>query len=205
MTTRARNSAALLAIGLMVAACRAEQGAAGAPAEVDAVTPVAIESCLTDVYRDRPARDEAFDRAHDAMPGGSLSCGLSITASELRDTLAQLREAAAAEDRKRLLGHVGIPMVYIDAQGTVRQLPSMTDIEAFYDDIFTTAVVRRLATLRLEDASVVPGEGLFFDLGAVWLIVADESGRPQLLTVNHQAAEEAAAAAALEAVQEDSP
>ncbi|MGB7405496.1 MAG: hypothetical protein WA906_07400 [Pacificimonas sp.] len=205
MTIRVSAKAGLLFI---LAACGDGSSTANGLATGDVIADdfadvetISVEDCLPALWKQRPSRNEAYDRANDKQRGGSLSCGLSTTASEFRDVLADLRLAADTGDRERLLSHVGVPMTYVDRDGHLRELASMADVEAIYEEIFTPDILAELSKIRLEDASVVPNEGIFFELGAVWLVVPEGESGPQLVTVNQQAAEEAAALAAIEAAE----
>lgn len=136
----------------------------------------------------------AFDRANDRASGGAISCATGASASRFNSALSTLRAAAASGDKAAILREVGIPLLYIDAAGERRELTDPEAVDAAFGEVFSPQVIALLSRVRLEDMEVVDGQGAFFDLGALWLVV-DESGRPRIVTVNAQALGEAAAAA----------
>jgi len=48
-----------------------------------------------------------------------------------------------------------------------------------------------LQKIDLSRMSVAKDQGGFFELGAIWLVVDRDGGRPRLMTVNRQALDEA--------------
>ncbi|HBM72098.1 MAG TPA: hypothetical protein DD436_05620, partial [Erythrobacter sp.] len=68
--------------------------------------------------------------------------------------------------------------------------------EAVFDEIFDADMLALLERLDLSQMSVAKDQGGFFELGAVWLVVDREGGRPRLMTVNRRALGEARDAAA---------
>ena len=86
-----------------------------------------------------------------------------------------------------------MPLLYIDEAGRKRQL-DRDALAASADEVFSPPVVRLLARLTLDDFSVVPQQGAFADLGAVWLLTGRTGGRPRIVTIDRQALDEAAAA-----------
>jgi hypothetical protein len=149
--------------------------------------------CLMQAWKGQSAPDKAFDRAHDRADGGSLSCATGTTASQFAATLAAVRSAAAKRDNAALMAEVGFPLLYIDRTGQKAQLDRDT-LSTRAGEVFSPAVLTLLAGLRLEDLSVVPQEGAFADLGAVWLVAGRAGGRPRIVTIDAQALGEAAAA-----------
>ena len=185
-----------LAAALLLAAC----GAENAP-EQDSTSPepvpvaAASGECLVLVWQKQDAPDEAFDRAHDLTEGGAISCATGTTASQFESALGAIREAAASGDKARLLAHLGIPLLYIDQAGNRRELQEPAKVEAVFDEVCTPETMALLERVRLEDLTVVAGQGAFVELGSVWLVVDEPGGRPRIATVNQQALGEAAAAA----------
>ena len=166
----------------------------------DAPAPLAVPGrtapsagCLPAVWATQPQRDEAFDRANDAVEGGTVSCATASSPAQFRDAVAALKRAAATGDRAAMLAEIGFPLLYIDAAGTSHTLDS-TAIDARFDEIFDPATRALIERIELPQMTVVPGQGGFFALGALWLVVPAPGARPRLLTVNHQALAEAAAA-----------
>lgn len=153
------------------------------------------EDCLVLVWDKQPERDEAFDLANDTVAkGGAISCATGTSASRFERVLARLRDAAARGDKGALLAETGIPLLYIDEEGN-RQLLEGEDLDAAFEDAFPPDMLETLATARLSDMTVVPEEGGFFKLGALWLVVDEPGGDPKIVSVNRQALSEAAATA----------
>lgn len=90
-------------------------------------------------------------------------------------------------------------MLYIDREGKRRVLTDPAAIDAAFDEVFSPEIVALLGRVKLRDMDVVEGEGAFFELGALWLVVDKAIGTPRIATVNAQALDEAAAAAARKA------
>ncbi|ANU07665.1 hypothetical protein [Paraurantiacibacter namhicola] len=152
------------------------------------------EDCLLLVWEKQDTRDEDFDRAHDMATGGAISCATNTSASRFDRVLKRLRDAATRRDKAALLSEVGIPLLYIDENGNQRLLEGEA-LDAAFDEAFTPEMLDTLAGLDLRELSVVPGEGGFFRLGALWLVVDEPGGDPKLVSVNAQALGEAAEAA----------
>jgi hypothetical protein len=165
------------------------------PGESTLPATAASGECLVLVWQKQAAPDEAFDRAHDMAEGGAISCATGTSASEFEAALAAIREAAASGDKARLLGQLGIPLLYIDRDGNRRELQEPAKLEAVFDEVFTPETIGLLGRVRLEDLTVVAGQGAFVELGSVWLVVDEPGGRPRIATVNQQALGEAAVAA----------
>ena len=163
---------------------------------VDAPTQAkASEDCLLVVWGDAPPADETFDRANDAVAGGAISCATGTSPTRFEETLRELRAAARSGDRAALVRELEIPMIYIDGEGRRRSLTSPRMVDAASREVFTEDVLEVIRRLDLSEMTVVPGEGAFFELGSVWLVVPEPGARPRLLTINRQAMLEAAAAA----------
>jgi hypothetical protein len=165
----------------------------GAPQATQADASESSADCLAIVWRAQAAPDKAFDRAHDRADGGSLSCATGTSASEFAAALAAIRTAAAKGDDAGLIAEVGLPLLYIDAAGRKRQLDRAA-LTARAEEVFSPPILALLARLTLEDLSVVPQQGAFADLGAVWLLTGRTGGRPRIVTIDRQALDEAAAA-----------
>jgi len=149
--------------------------------------------CLAVVWKAQPAPGKAFDRAHDRADGGALSCATGTSASEFAAALAAIRWAAPRRDRTALASQIGLPLLFIDVSGKKTRL-DRDDLAADAAHVFSPPILAMLERLKLEDLSVVPHEGAFADLGAVWLVAGRTGGRPKIVTIDRQALEEAAAA-----------
>lgn len=197
-----RPEAFALVAALLLSACGARE-----PARQEAAdeTPVATAStdCLVLAWQQQPAPDRAFDQAHDLAEGGAISCATGTTASQFEAALGAIRAAAQSGERARLLQELGIPLLYIDAEGNRRELQRPEMVEAVFDQVFTSETIALLERVRLEDLTVVAGQGAFVELGGIWLVVDRAGGRPHIATVNQQALGEAAEAARRAATEGD--
>jgi hypothetical protein len=183
------SDADIARVGGPVAGGAVSAGAAEAQAE-------AISNCLDSIWEAQPEDERAFDRANDQIGGVSVSCAMSTTATKFVDALDALRAAAEAEDRAALLDALNIPFYYIDADGVTTQLTDADQINAAFDRIFDARVMGLLRRIDLAEVTVVPGEGAFLELGSLWLVADQNGGPPKIVTVNHQAMNEADAARA---------
>ena len=89
------------------------------------------------------------------------------------------------------MAEVGLPLLYIDGDGKRREIKDRTEVEAVFDEIFDPAMIEVLQKIDLSRMSVAKDQGGFFELGAIWLVVDRDGGRPRLMTVNRQALDEA--------------
>ena len=167
--------------------------------DADAPAPMAVpgqaapsEDCLSAVWGTQPRRDEAFDRANDKVAGGRISCATDTSPAQFRDAIAALKQAAAG-DRAAMLSEIRFPLLYIDAAGTSHTLDAAAIGERF-DEIFDPRTRALIERITLSQITVVPDQGGFFELGAVWLVAPSPGARPRLATVNHQALAEAGVA-----------
>lgn len=191
-----------LAAALLLAACGARDAPSQEPGpETPAVS--ATSDCLVLAWQEQRAPDRAFDEAHDLVEGGAISCATGTTASQFEAALAAIRAAARSGDKSRLLLELGIPLLYIDGQGNRRQLHRPEMVEAVFDEVFTPDAIAVLGEVKLEDLTVVAGQGAFVELGGIWLVVDRAGGRPRIATVNQQALGEAAEAARRAAAEGD--
>jgi len=192
---RRRSTFSVVAVGaLALAACGPSAPAARQPAANGFVAGAGKPAdCLTEVWQAQAAPDKAFDRAHDAADGGAISCATGTSASQFASALAAIRAAAASGDKATLIGEVALPLLYIDESGRKREL-DRNALAAGADQVFSPRMLSLLRRTRLEDLSVVPQEGAFADLGAVWLAAGRTGGRPRIVTIDRQALNEAAAA-----------
>ncbi|MBU1255149.1 MAG: hypothetical protein KKE69_12280 [Alphaproteobacteria bacterium] len=154
----------------------------------------APDDCLLMVWSNQQERDIEFDRAHDLVDGGAISCATGTSPSQFQAAIEALRAAARSGDSRRVLAEVGIPLLYIDRAGQSVELDEAR-AAALADEVFDAELMRTLERLDLADMTVVPERGGFFELGSLWLVVDQEGGRPRLVTVNRQALAEAADAA----------
>ncbi|WP_271078219.1 hypothetical protein [Aurantiacibacter sp. MUD61] len=212
LTTNGRTSARLgaLAALLMLGACGFITDGADVPPESETSSTAALPDyvtqaqannqadCLTDLWAEKPNPDREFDLANDRVEGGSISCATGTTPSEFEAMLADIRQAASAQDRAALLGEIEVPLLFIDHAGERRDMPEAVEIEAHFDEIFPPEMLELLQRIELGDMTVVPDQGGFFELGSVWLVATERGGRPRLRTVNRQALNEAIIAAANE-------
>ena len=165
----------------------------------------AAQDCLLVLWDRQPNPNREFDRAHDEVEGGAISCATGTTPSEFAATLAEIRAAAASNDRAALVRKLNIPLLYIDSDGERHEVPHAALIEEGFDDVFSPKMLRLMQELELEDMTVVPDQGAFFELGSIWLVASEEGGRPRLVTVNRQALDESIAAAREAASAQDEP
>lgn len=156
----------------------------------DADVIAAEEDCLLFVWSGEDDPDIEFDRANDTVKGGAISCATGTSPSRFEAAIAALREAAQSGDKARILDQLGVPLLYIDEDGK-RQDLTEEQVDALFDDIFDARMLDMLQKLDLSEMTVEKDRGGFFQLGTLWLIV-DDSGKPQVVTVNRQALLEAA-------------
>ena len=149
------------------------------------------EDCLLLVWSSQEKPRAQFDRTHDFVDGGAISCATGTSASQFDAAIAALRDAASSGNKRRMLEEIGLPLVYIDAAGNRREIEDRAEVEAVFDEIFDPAMIALLQRLDLSQMSVAKDQGGFFTFGAVWLVVDRDGGRPRLVTVNHQALDEA--------------
>ncbi|RJY10218.1 hypothetical protein D6201_05555 [Aurantiacibacter aquimixticola] len=161
------------------------------------------QDCLVVVWDEQATPNRDFDREHDLVEGGAISCATGTSASEFEAALTNIRAAAAANDRAALIRELNIPLLYIDRDGTPQALPETAVVERGFDDIFTPEMLLLMQDLKLEDMTVVPDQGAFFQLGSIWLVASEKGGRPRLVTVNRQALDEAIASARETALEEE--
>lgn len=189
---------------LVLAACSAALIAGCAPtdetpAERPTEAPEAAEpradDCLLLVWSNQKERNARFDRDHDFVDGGAISCATGTSASQFDAAIQALREAAKSGNKARLLEQLGLPLLYIDAQGERREIEDRAEVEAVFDEIFDPSMLALLQRLDLSRMSVAKDQGGYFELGALWLVVDQGGGRPRLMTVNRQALDEALEAA----------
>ena len=156
------------------------------------------QDCLPALWAQQGNPNRQFDRANDIIEGGSISCATGTTPSEFEAMLSDIRQAAASGNRTALLQEIDVPLLFIDDLGERRDMPREEAIEQHFDEIFSPEMLDLLRRIRLEDMTVVPEQGGFFELGSVWLVATEQGGRPRLRTVNRQALNEAIIAAAAE-------
>lgn len=163
------------------------------PAEAGAALSDAERDCLLVVWGQQASPNRDFDRANDPAEGGLISCATGTSASQFEATLSALRNAATGEDRDALLSELGIPLLYIDAEGNRRDLLETDLADREFAEVFSPEMLALIRELSLADMTVVPDQGGFFQLGAIWLSPGEPGGRPRVVTVNRQALAEAAA------------
>ena len=143
------------------------------------------------IWDTQESPNRAFDRAHDRVEGGAISCATDTSASQFESALAAIRAAAAANDRAAILRELDIPLLYIDSEGNRREVLDDELVDAGFDEIFSPEMLEVMQNLQLADMTVVPDQGAFFELGSLWLVADARGGRPRLVTVNGQALFEA--------------
>ena len=156
----------------------------------------APQDCLFLVWESHSDSDREFDMAHDNVTGGAISCATGTSPSAYQATLDAIREAASSGDRLAIVEETDIPLLYIDDAGSRLDMSDEQEISQRFDEIFTPDMLAVMQDLKLEDMTVVPDQGGYFALGAIWLVAREEGGRPRLVTVNRQAFREAQAAMA---------
>lgn len=160
----------------------------------------AAESCLLVLWDERKPVDPGFDQRHDQVEGGAISCATGATPAEFDAVISALRTAARSRDREAVLEAIGIPMVYIDAEGVRREFADRAELEPVFEQVFDEATLAALEALDIADMAVTKDQGGSFKLGALWLAVPAPGEPPQLITVNRQALGEAAEAARRKAI-----
>ena len=191
---------ALAASIAVLAACTPSQDETPAAPDPDNdVLTQKPDNCLLVVWQKQDRRNEQFDLAHDSADGGAISCATGTSASQFADAFSAIRTAARSEDRAAILQEVGLPLLYIDAEGNRRELTDPDDVDGTFTEVFDDEVLALLRDVDLDALTVVPDEGAFVELGSVWLVVDQDGGRPRIVTVNKQALGEAAAAVRAEA------
>ncbi len=163
--------------------------------------PAAPDDCLLLVWSNQNAPEVEFDRSHDAAEGGAISCATGTSPSQFEAAIAALRDAARSGNKARMLEEIGLPLMYIDASGNRRELNGRRDVDAVFDEVFDPHTLNALGRLDLSAMTVGGERGGFFELGALWLVVDEDGGRPRLVTINRQALDEAAQAAKAQAVR----
>ncbi|WP_202131675.1 hypothetical protein [Aurantiacibacter rhizosphaerae] len=191
---------AALAGLVMLGACSAEEpmpldttGELEIPAQAGSAAVEADRDCLLVVWDQQITPNRNFDRANDLAEGGLISCATGTSASQYEEALAALRAAASGDDRNALLGELNIPLLFIDANGERRDLMETDLADQEFDEVFSPEMLALMRSLDLAEMTVVPEQGGFFELGAIWLSPGEPGGRPRLVTVNRQALAEAAA------------
>lgn len=164
-------------------------------ARLDEALQTAKDDCLLMVWSEQAERAVAFDRAHDRVKGGAISCATGTTASQFEVAILAIREAAKSGNQARMLEQIGLPLLYIDSEGKRRPIESREMVEQIFDEVFDARMLETLGRLDLADMTVVPEQGAFFELGSLWLVVDEKGGRPSIVTVNRQALDDAARAA----------
>ena len=185
----------ILASGLLIGCAPEREPTAEEPTQALEDTQPQPDDCLLLVWSNQKDRRAAFDRDHDFVDGGAISCATGTSASQFDTAIAALRDAARSGNKVRLLEQVGMPLLFIDAAGNRREIDDRDEVEAVFDEVFDPAMLALLQRLDLSQMSVAKDQGGFFELGALWLVVDQGGGRPRLMTINRQALDEALEAA----------
>lgn len=168
------------------------------PPQAGSAISEAERDCLLVVWEQQASPDREFDRANDLTEGGLISCATGTSASQYEATLTALREAASGNDRDGVRRELNIPLLYIDEDGNRRDMVETDLASSDFDEVFSPEMLDLMRSLDLKEMTVVPDQGGFFELGAIWLSPGEPGGRPRLVTVNREALAEAATAAAKE-------
>lgn len=200
-----RKLTLLFSTGVVLAACsnadeRAERPDAMLLSSAQAAADP--DDCLLMVWSSQEERDVDFDRENDVADGGAISCATGTSASQFDAAIAALRDAAVSGNKRRILEEIGLPLLYIDADGERREIEERDEIDRVFDEIFDASMLEVLQKLDLKRMTVEKGQGGFFELGALWLVVDESGGRPRLVTVNREALDEAAEAARREGTRD---
>lgn len=99
-----------------------------------------------------------FDRAYDAVEGGTISCGVGTSPSQLNLALERMSRAAAADDRAALAQMLAPELTFIDREGNRTSFPDGSRIEDDLDAIFAPDVLSVLAKADLSRVTVVPDQ-----------------------------------------------
>ncbi|RGP40951.1 hypothetical protein BPTFM16_01246 [Altererythrobacter insulae] len=187
-----KNIVTMAILTAALAACSGE--ADGVSPELLSALNAKNQDCLIAIWDTQSAPDKNFDREHDGIEGGTISCATDTSPSQFAGAIEAIRLAADSDDRKAMIDMIGIPLVYLDAEGNRREITANSDIERMYDDIFSRDLVATMSGLTMQDMAVKNRTGGYFELGAVWLAAPQKGARPRIVTINHQALSEAAAA-----------
>lgn len=153
------------------------------------------EGCLRAVWQVQAAPDREFDRENDLAEGGAISCATNTSASQFADAIETIRAAAQARDRDGIVREANIPLLVIDERGE-RRFVEEAELEASaFEEFFPPDMLEAMAQMDLDEMTVVPERGGYFELGSLWLVATETGGRPRLVTVNRQALNEAAESA----------
>lgn len=181
----------LLAGSLLLSACQVEPGGDAPPDGSDPLASLAnleaqaTQDCLPLVWGQQGNPDRKFDRSHDEVSGGTISCVLGTSPSVFSETLETISSAAASGDTQVIRSQMRLPFLYIDAKGNRRELTELSDADL--EQILSRPMLTLMQDLALGDTTVVPDQGAFFALGAIWLSVDTPGGPPRIVTVNQQA------------------
>ncbi|SMQ58144.1 hypothetical protein SAMN06297468_0119 [Altererythrobacter xiamenensis] len=194
MTTPAcRPSRAIAAAAaILITACSAETRET--PADREVPETAGVDNCLLLVWENQADPDQMFDRANDTVEGGAISCATGTSPTQYAQAIQAIRVAARSGDRAAMLDNVGIPLLYLDADGKRRELRDPAEIETVFDEIFDPEMLRMMRDLDLQQMAVENQAGGYFGLGALWLVPEGPGQQPRIVTINRQALNEAAVA-----------
>lgn len=196
MTIRARTLfRSILPFVVLAALGGCGESADEPPATGDALSATSggepSEDCLLLVWEKQDSPEVDFDRSNDLVEGGAISCATGTSPSQYQSAIDDLRRAARSNDRAMMLEQVGIPLLYIDAQGGRRELRDPQAVDAVFDEIFDPQMRALLRELDISAMTVEKGSGGFFGLGALWLAPDGPGGKPRIATINRLALAEA--------------
>ncbi len=152
----------------------------------------AQKDCLDDIWSSQPVRDEVFDRDHDFVQGQSISCATGTTAGRFAAAITDIREAANGGDADGVLLQFDSRVLYIDDAGKRLTLADDASRTSNRDVMLDAQMLTLLSELDLSNMQIVPGQGVFFEVGTVWLASRQRGGYPKIVTINRQAMREAA-------------
>ena len=189
-----RHKPALFALVIAsLSACSAETMDGAETPDISSASQA--DNCLVAVWEAQRDPDQGFDRAHDTVEGGAISCATGTSATEYAAAIDDIRRAADREDRAGLLANTHSEVLYLDAVGEPRTLNGQAAIVQAYADVFDRDMMVLMRNLRLSDMAVETGSGGYFALGALWLAPDGPGGRPRIVTINRQALGESLAMA----------
>ena len=150
-----------------------------------------MERCLSLIWAAQGRQDNDFDRVNDTIVGGSIACNMGTSATAVSNGLKAIRAAALSADPRQMATVIRFPLQFIDAAGNRRTIPNEAQLRGQFETVFDRQVLRRLSRIGIQEMEIVGSEGAMFDLGGIWIAVAEQGGQPKLITINKQAIGEA--------------
>ncbi len=144
-------------------------------------------NCLSRVWQARPSPNQNFDRQFDRHGSDSFSCDAYTSASAVQQSLTNLRDAAHHRDVSGIARQLHYPFRFIDRRGRGSLIRSRAAFESQARAILTPDVYAALGRMTLSSAHLIPTQGIFFELGGLWLVNEGVGQVPRLATINHRA------------------